>query len=514
MFNKNLSQVWEQLRGKKPQFKDFLNRVTIRGIRGIKELPCSFDYPVTVLAGPNGCGKSTVLFACACAYDSGIPGKRDMTPTILFPNLTTRNPDLNDIPGASAILFDYTVNGSSQGMDWKRNKNWDKSYRGRKGGSQPIRDVYLRTLADLTSPSEVRSVLQIGKRNFDSEELTVDLISMAQRILSYRYGTLTMLRNAKRDLLFAKRSDGGAVYSEFHMSAGERSILRLSKDISQLKGGLVLINEIEAGLHPYTQQLVMLELQRLALRNDLQIIVTSHSATILDCVPIEGRIFLERSEENVQVKSAYKTVIQKAYYGQSIEKLSILCEDEMGEGFVRGCLDYLNPKLELIPEDVVVGRDTGKTEFPAHIKALAKFNKLSEFLFVLDGDARSMEGELKSAASGDQTLSLLFLPGENPEAWCWSTMKEEVEHFSVLLSIGKDEMKKRMESLDSLYDAAPDKEKNKIKAKFSDFCFALERQPAEIVRLVAHAKAEQEKGSIQDFLVEIETRIRNWIARK
>ena len=50
-------------------------------------------------------------------------------------------------------------------------------------------------------------------------------------------------------------------YSEFHMSSGERSVLRISKDISGLGNALVLIDEVDTGLHPYTQQQAMLELQ-------------------------------------------------------------------------------------------------------------------------------------------------------------------------------------------------------------------------------------------------------------
>lgn len=90
-------------------------------------------------------------------------------------------------------------------------------------------------------------------------------------------------------MLFVERDDADhPSYSEFHMSAGERAILRLSRDISTLHDALILIDEIEAGLHPYTQQVLMLELQRLALRQDLQIIVTSHSPFILESVPSEG----------------------------------------------------------------------------------------------------------------------------------------------------------------------------------------------------------------------------------
>jgi predicted ATP-binding protein involved in virulence len=42
------------------------------------------------------------------------------------------------------------------------------------------------------------------------------------------------------------------------MSSGERAILRISKDISGLHDALILIDEVDTGLHPYTQQQVML----------------------------------------------------------------------------------------------------------------------------------------------------------------------------------------------------------------------------------------------------------------
>jgi AAA15 family ATPase/GTPase len=132
------------------------------------------------------------------------------------------------------------------------------------------------TLANLTSPTEVRSVLQIGQKQYNVNQITSDLIAFAQRVLPHRYDELVEIRAKNTSLLFAKRKDTrNSRYSEFHMSAGERALLRISREISQLNNALVLIDEVEAGLHPFTQQQFMLELQRLALRNDLQIIVTA-----------------------------------------------------------------------------------------------------------------------------------------------------------------------------------------------------------------------------------------------
>ncbi len=401
-------------------------------------------------------------------------------------------------------------------MRWAKGKSWNKSYMGQKNSRQPKVAIYLRTLANLTSPSEVRSVLQIASNNdLVFEDLTSDLLAFAQRVLPIQYDKVTLIKKDSKDLLFASRNDANE-YSEFHMSAGERAVLRISKDIAKLKNALILIDEVEAGLHPFTQQQLMLELQRIALRNDLQIIVTSHSPVILDSVPAEARIFLERTHDNVVEKPAYKDIIQKALYGQSLEKLSVLCEDEIGEHFILGVLDYLNPRLNLLPDDIVVGRDTGKEEFPAHIVALGKFGKLGEFVFVLDGDARSIDTKLKETANKfGFTLQALYLPGTTvPEVWAWQTLSENTAEYAEKLGIDDQQLRQIMAQQNQLYDNAADRPTNIAKNKWYTFCEKLRRSTTEVIRLLSREELKKQIGDIKIFAEDLEMQIRNWQNRK
>ena len=66
---------------------------------------------------------------------------------------------------------------------------------------------------------------------------------------------------------------------------------------------------------------------------------------------------------------------QKALYGQSQDRLSILCEDEVAEGVIRGVPEVLNIEMGLPHEDIVVGRNTGRNE--------VKNNEIPEFLHAL-----------------------------------------------------------------------------------------------------------------------------------
>ena len=333
-----------------------------------------------------------MLFACAAAYALAARSARAYTPAALFPGFSNGGEGgFVDEAGGTALEFYYLAAGGRYSMVWKKGRTWSRSFMGRKGMRQPERELYLRTLANLTNPSEVRGLLQLGRGTFDAEEITPDLLLFARRILPQKYRGVSLLRGRNRDLLFAGLEHGNGVrYSEFQMSAGERAILRMSKDVSSLQRALILIDEIEAGLHPWTQQQLMLELQRIALRNDLPVVVTTHSPVVLDSVPPEGRIFLDRDAATLDVTRtpAYRDIFQKALYGQSTDRLSILCEDEVAEGVILGVLDVLNYRNGTRHDDFVVGRDTGSDEFRGHIHAFGKFGKLAGFVFVLDGDAQ------------------------------------------------------------------------------------------------------------------------------
>ena len=65
LLERQLAEVWKALRSQNTQRANALTEVRLRNLRGIRNLSVPFQYPVSVLAGPNGCGKSTVLFACA-----------------------------------------------------------------------------------------------------------------------------------------------------------------------------------------------------------------------------------------------------------------------------------------------------------------------------------------------------------------------------------------------------------------------------------------------------------------
>ena len=509
--DRELNEVWDALRASAAQRDEALVEVRITNLRGIENLRFPFDYPVSVLAGPNGSGKSTVLFACACAYR--VPGRNvgDFAPSRLFPNFTSRQPEVrSDSAQQTELEFHYLHQGERRFMTWRRGKSWNRKG---DGNSHPERQVYLRTLANLTSPGEVRSILQLGRKEVRTETISPDLLLFAHRVLPWRYQNLDLISGqSQRDLLFAEIDDAdGTRYSEFHMSSGERTMVRISKDISRLENALVLIDEVDTGLHPYTQKQAMLELQRSALRQKLQVIVASHSPVVLDSVPPEGRIFLDRDHEtgHVHREPLYRDIFQKALYGQSQDRLSILCEDDVAEGLIRGVLDVLNVRLGLRHEDIVVGRNTGRNEFPSHIRTLGKFRKLSDFIVVLDGDSRQMENELKVAAGGyGHQLQPLFLPGKtSPEQWLWETLRARANDYAGTLGLSAADMTKMTQRVMNLVAGAV-QQRDEAKTALGAFADEVGRTVPQIARIVG--KVEAESNSIPELLAGLEEQIGRW----
>ena len=295
------------------------------------------------------------------------------------------------------------------------------------------------------------------------------------------------------------------------MSSGERTIVRISKDISRLENALVLIDEVDTGLHPYTQQQAMLELQRSALRQKLQIIVASHSPVVLDSVPPEARIFLDRDPETGHVvrEPLYRDIFQKALYGQSRDRLSILCEDNVAEGVIRGVLDVLNVELGLRHEDVFVGRNTGRDEFPGHVRALGKFRKLPEFIFVLDGDSRAMENNLKAVAEEyGHRLQPLFLPGDaSPEQWLWEVLRARPDEFAADFGLAATDMKRLTERAVNLGDGAV-QQRDAAKAALGVFADDIRRAVPDIARVVGRSEAES--NAIPELRRGLEEQIDHW----
>ena len=488
----------------------FLDEVFLDGIRGINGLRVVFDYPVSVIAGENASGKSTVLLAAACAYKVKGAGSR-FAPSTLFPDFRPEAGSRSDDRQPVTLQFEYTTPEGRRSMRrWRRGKRWEKS---RKKASQPERQLYLRTLSNLSNPSDVRGVLSMARTTSELQVRPVNAsqVQFAKSVLpSLRYSEVVDLSRGRQQLLFAIQ-EGGSRYSELHMAGGERSVLRLSQEIAQLHDALVLIDEVETGLHPWVQKLLMLQLQQLALRNNLQIIVTSHSPVILNSVPARGRIFLKRGDSGVTIQEPFRDIVQNALYGQSEELLNILCEDEVAEGVLEGVFDVIRPEIGMGRGAIRVGRDTGAQQFPQYAEAFKAFGQIRNFVFVLDGDQENTSTAQKLRDKAGPGAPVLFLPGQHaPEVWVWEQIRERQGEVAHWLGEHPESLQTRMANLDSIYNAASDTPSRIAKAKLQDLAQEYNQTPPLLGRAVAGVEAPLADSRIQPLVDGLRAAIGRW----
>lgn len=82
------------------------------------------------------------------------------------------------------------------------------------------------------------------------------------------------------------------------MGAGENAIFSLLIEIfSAGKNSLIVVDEIELGLHEEAQKRLIYELKKICAKLHCQIICSTHSAKIIDALPPEGRFFIESGDK-------------------------------------------------------------------------------------------------------------------------------------------------------------------------------------------------------------------------
>ena len=500
----------------------FLEKVTLTGIRGIYDLQVKFEYPVSVLAGRNGSGKSTVLFATACAYAPPGTDTKGLGagPLRFFPDYRSKSGGQEDVTSAFTFRFQYSTPDGRRTMSWHCFKESTNAVEYCNGSEQPERSIYLITPGNLINPSGMGPGGYTLKALTEPQEIpfTLPQIAFAQQFLSFRYSRVVNLihpdsklkSGSKGNLLLAEQ-ENGVMYSELHMAAGERAILRLSKEILQAKSGLVLIDEVEAGLHPAAQKILMLELQQLALRNDLQIIVTTHSPVVLDSVPKIGRIFLDRNEEgNILVHPPYLDLIQDVLYGRSDRKFNVLCEDGAAKGILDGVFDVLTPRLLIKGGSLNIEyTENGVGPFPRYAEVLEQFDQ--NVIFILDGDQRGGGVEQDIQTSTKRPAEIMFLPGAGaPEEWVWDRMRADPNDFVTGLRLDRNDLVRQMQRGDALYDSASSSASEIAKDKLHELSQIVHRTVPDICRIVSCRETERPESDIQPLVEYLEAAFREW----
>jgi len=376
----------EKIRSKRTSspWPKFLKSIVLDGFRGWSGEEVRFEFPVVVVTGENGSGKSTVLKAAATAYAH--PGNNKLTyfPGIFFPDTAWET--------IQAATISYKISQGTNEKTYhyrKKDRRWRTST-----NAKAKRDVYFQDISRTLPLDGTVGYANIAKRSakeVSAENLDKDLTKYYSSILGRPYDEA---RLATSSLSSSKKVGvvklSGIEFSQFHQGAGEDATFDL---ISLLQNAnptsLLIIDEVEASLHPRSQRRLMHFLLWLSRTKQIQIIVSTHSPYVVEELPEEARIFLSRGDSGIEI--LYGITPEYALNRMDdIDKpdLCLYTEDEEAAELVKEILRYNSIDLRRVAITHV-----GSCEVVKSLGRVAAKDKLPILArCILDGDQEEAPG--------------------------------------------------------------------------------------------------------------------------
>ena len=318
------------------QWKKFIKSIKITNLHGWAGETMHFNFPVCAIVGANGIGKSTFLKAAACAYDN--KKLKTFYPSKMFVKTQW---DENSINGA---YIEYIIQEGTNTKEshWKKTNDW--GYTPRK---KPERRVFFLDISRTLPLDATAGYAKIAKQGVNENQGHITLNEDSIKGLSYvlgreymaaRFASTNIDPNKEVGILTNSFGD----VSQFHQGAGEDATLDLFKLLQTIPDqSLLIIDEVEASLHPAAQRRLIKHLLKLARIKKLQIILSTHSAYVLDEIPLEGRIMLIQLQNQKEILYSVSTKFALSSIDDiSHPELFIFVEDDESEIVVKEIIKF------------------------------------------------------------------------------------------------------------------------------------------------------------------------------
>ena len=440
------------------------SRALLRGIhltegafRGLNSLQVDFDYPITAVAGKNGAGKSTILALAACAFHNAPDGYKLLKrskPYYTFSDFFIQHSDEIPPEGIS-IRYKIAHNKWARSVKFPDGEGIGGQIRKKvKNGKWNDYDSRIkRTTVFLgierivphSERSQSRSYSKVFKAKPPKgwEENVMEDVGY---ILNKKYQNYTTLEHSKYHLPVVQCN--GIIYSGFNMGAGENALFEIFSTIyASGDGSLIVIDEIELGLHAEAQRRFMDRLKKTCLSQKTQIICTTHSTEIFDRLPNDARFYVETVGKKTKltpgISSEYAFTKMSAKNGL---ELDVFVEDDIAKALLLAALPSATRariSIKIIGSASVLARQLAA----AYLR-----DATQPIIAVFDGDQRTRHGdnlthakrmaENPKAGFDDWFKSRVnYLPGGTwPEAWMLQKGAEILSPLAEVLNVDENEL--------------------------------------------------------------------------
>lgn len=452
----------------------------------------NFQFPLTVLTGINGSGKSSCL---AALY--GAPANYS---TEKFWFSTAVDPIEQEINTPNCFFYTYflenednylevlktMIKGNSRSKDY-----WETSRPILKYGMQRLDDpkkfrnkpvekevIYFDFRMELSAFDEYfnflplnqtpkliskqdrlrkyskyvkraiddNGIIQMRKRtNHLPELLNSEELKNISEILDKKYESCTILRHNFYDIegntvLFKQQQLN---YSEAFAGRGEYSIAMLvHKIMNAPENSLVLMDEPESSLHPKAQKKLMSFLLNQIIKKKLQIIISTHAPSFIDGLPDEAIKLFYQNENgcfSIMDNCNYYYAFEIIGYSE-IKKNTIMVEDKMAKNIIEAVIDNENDLKNIFSVEFFPGGASGL--FKRAVTSCEE--KETGLFFILDGDQKTGEKNIDITTLRNDELNI-----ENLSSIIYTQTNINVNKLGFRLNGSKDLEKQKINSYKS-----------------------------------------------------------------
>lgn len=382
-------------------FPKFLKTIELEPFRHIKSLKVNFNHPISVISGTNRSGKSTILMAIACSHFNFIKrnsqnGNLERHTWSSLMQFTSRDIQKEDW----TYYITYKLGNKTErkrGQRKKTTKKWNGI--GKKESQFDFRDVVFIDLDRISPARNFSKVIYNKSKKSTGAQISASNSALIEEYISYileEEFTLNRLASYQDKDIFKYKNANE--YSSYNAATGEEVLAKIIIDIVEAKkDSLILIDEIEVGLHPKVQRKLIEVLYNISLNDNKQFILTSHSQTILSSLPDTSRVFLEKDYrgnfkciQNISVNAALSKMDSQSY-----PLIDLYCEDDIAKKIISKILQNLQTAHNLTNVkdlvNIIVSGSAEKTHnyFIVH-KETYDYKKIKTgFACILDGDMRT-----------------------------------------------------------------------------------------------------------------------------
>ncbi|MFJ8214032.1 ATP-dependent nuclease [Streptomyces sp. NPDC096033] len=397
----------------KRAYAKYLRRVRLIKLRGFENKEVNFDFPVTALVGPNGAGKTTILGAAALIHQGVVPRR-----------FFAKSGKYDDSMKNWRVEYEILDKRENNNTTLSRTASYLRAKWNRDAVERRVLIFGVSRTLPASERKELSKFIGSGFRGFSEDQLTPPVIQAVEAILGKDAAGYLRINSRGGGLsIFAAQPSGGVEgYSEFHFGAGEASVIRIVSQVEASEDNtLILVEEIENGLHPVATRRLVEYFIGVAKRKSCQVIFTTHSNDALMPLPNEA-VWVAYQGEIKQGKLDVASL--RALTGQINARAAIFTEDRFSEIVADVTLRAYCQKHGLDRSGIEIHKLGGAAPARDHAR-FHNSNPARRFhaVALLDGDKRLESGfaaeaiPLGTSDDNPETFDdLIYIPGSgDPE---------------------------------------------------------------------------------------------------